>query len=591
MVIAFIAPLFIPESSFKKPIIRQIETALGRNITVNGPMQIRLLPFASIYVQDVTISGFPGKPPTPLMELKSMRMDIAVLPLLRNEIAITDFILNEPQINLEVNKLGKTNWQSNAKQTAKLQEEETKETDEESVGDEEFSSSVPEGLAINNLDIHNATIRYTNQQTQDSWDVQSLNLQLSMSSRNSPLSLEGNAKWRGDPVKIQATLASLEAYLSREPTELTASMESSLAQFATKGTLAQQEYKGEINIESGSTDAHGSIQYTWGEKLPNIFLDLATEKLDLNDFLPEKISKQGDKGTLFIPNAMADNVPWSNERLDFSALQTMNATVKIKTGAILYKKLTISNTTLNARLSDGILSADIMDAGFYDGKADIKFTINSNPKLTAIEKSMVLKNVQAEPFLKDALESDRFSGITNMQVSVTSQGSSEREFISNLQGSGQITFTDGAIKGVNLADMVRNIQSAYKEVNTASQKTDFAELGGTFTIANGVIHNNDLAMKAPLMRLSGSGQVSLPNRTIDYRLRPQIVDTLKGQGSKEKEGLAMPVIVEGSLDNPRFRPDVKGAVEDAIRDPEKFKEQLKDTKDVVKDLKGLLKKF
>jgi hypothetical protein len=62
----------------------------------------------------------------------------------------------------------------------------------------------------------------------------------------------------------------------------------------------------------------------------------------------------------------------------------------------------------------------------------------------------------------------------------------------------------------------------------------------------------------------------------------------------------VPVIVEGSLDNPSFRPDLTSAAQDALRDPQKIKDTVKNVKeqlkgdglkDAVKDVKGILKGF
>jgi hypothetical protein len=75
---------------------------------------------------------------------------------------------------------------------------------------------------------------------------------------------------------------------------------------------------------------------------------------------------------------------------------------------------------------------------------------------------------------------------------------------------------------------------------------------------------------------------------------------MQGQGGKEKQGIMVPVIVEGSLQNPSFRPDLAAAAQDALRDPQKIKDTVKAVKDqikgdglknTVKDVKGLLKGF
>src|SRR5690606_11111878 len=102
--------------------------------------------------------------------------------------------------------------------------------------------------------------------------------------------------------------------------------------------------------------------------------------------------------------------------------------------------------------------------------------------------------------------------------------------------------------------------------------------------------------------LSGEGTVNLPQYSVNYRVTPMVVASLKGQGGKDKQGLEVPVIVSGPLDNPRYTPDLAGMAKKALENPEaikntvsSFKEQIKegktDLKDVKDNLKVLLKGF
>ncbi|MEI7609444.1 MAG: AsmA-like C-terminal region-containing protein, partial [Rhodospirillaceae bacterium] len=117
-------------------------------------------------------------------------------------------------------------------------------------------------------------------------------------------------------------------------------------------------------------------------------------------------------------------------------------------------------------------------------------------------------------------------------------------------------------------EMARNLSAAFADV-AGSQKTEFAELTGSFTINNGVVTNPDLALKSPLLRVSGAGSVNLPRRTVNYRVQPKLVASLQGQGGVQNlGGIEVAVIVEGAWDNLSFRPDLesmaKGAAGKAV---------------------------
>jgi AsmA protein len=57
------------------------------------------------------------------------------------------------------------------------------------------------------------------------------------------------------------------------------------------------------------------------------------------------------------------------------------------------------------------------------------------------------------------------------------------------------------------------------------------------------------------------------DETLDFRVEPKVVGSLKGQGdSKEREGITVPILVTGTFSSPSFAPDMKGVLEKTIQD-------------------------
>jgi AsmA protein len=72
-------------------------------------------------------------------------------------------------------------------------------------------------------------------------------------------------------------------------------------------------------------------------------------------------------------------------------------------------------------------------------------------------------------------------------------------------------------------------------------------------------------MVTPLMRLSASGEADLVQETLDLRVEPKVVGTLKGKGdTKRRLGILIPIHVSGSFTSPKFRPDTKGVVKQRL---------------------------
>ncbi len=74
-------------------------------------------------------------------------------------------------------------------------------------------------------------------------------------------------------------------------------------------------------------------------------------------------------------------------------------------------------------------------------------------------------------------------------------------------------------------------------------------------------HNEDLAMKAPILRLAkgdSHGDIDIGKETINYLAKPTIVKSLKGQGGADLDslaGLAIPVKITGTFSAPKYGMD------------------------------------
>jgi AsmA protein len=175
------------------------------------------------------------------------------------------------------------------------------------------------------------------------------------------------------------------------------------------------------------------------------------------------------------------------------------------------------------------------------------------------------------------MDMDRIEGTANANLNVNGRGASQRAIVSALNGAGKVEFRNGAIRGINLAAMARNVESAFLDPQARQQqKTDFSELGGTFTIRNGILSNNDMALQSPLLRADGKGTVDLPKRSVDYRIEPKVVASAEGQGGRsDPGGLMVPVLIQGPWDNLSYRPDLSGVASGLAKNPPTSLEDLK----------------
>lgn len=101
-----IGPFFINWTGFRSTIEEYAEQALGQPVVVLGKSDIRLLPSPRLTFNDVQV----GESENPLIVINSLSLVAELPPLLRGELKIREFILNEPELRLDIDEVGQLNW-------------------------------------------------------------------------------------------------------------------------------------------------------------------------------------------------------------------------------------------------------------------------------------------------------------------------------------------------------------------------------------------------------------------------------------------------------------------------------------------------
>ncbi|WP_229008288.1 AsmA family protein [Methylophilus sp. Leaf408] len=317
-----------------------------------------------------------------------------------------------------------------------------------------------------------------------------------------------------------------------------------------------------LDVKLDDSRIHGNVGISQFNK-PLYTFDLNIDKLDLNRYLPQQTQ------TATAENKPAAKTAGTEEQpLDLSALKALNAQGNIRIGWLKYGKTEAKNLNIGLKAQDGLASLDPLNVDVYQGtvRGGVKVDARATPAI-AIKQS--LQNIAVGPLLVDTINNDMLSGTGNVNLDVTAQGNTVTALKKSLGGSVDLRMADGAVKGFDLAGTIRDAKGKLNllkgQANTAAdqtKKTDFSELTATFNIKNGVAHNDDLAMKAPIFRLpkgESKGDIDIGREQINYLAKPTLVNTLKGQGGKEAEqlsGVGVPVKVTGTFAAPKFGIDM-----------------------------------
>ena len=306
---------------------------------------------------------------------------------------------------------------------------------------------------------------------------------------------------------------------------------------------------------------------------PAINFDVVADRLNVDRYLPpKKAGATGGAGKPAGGGGAGQGASGEDAKIDLSGLKTLNANGSLRIGALTVSNIKAQDVQVKLRAAGGRVDVDPIAANLYKGAVAGNARINANSNSFAVKQQ--LKEVEIGPLLRDAADKDVLEGRGTVNLDVTTAGATVAALKKGLNGTSSFNLRDGAIKGVDVAGMLRKAkallgsQKALEERAQGGAKTDFSELSASFVIKNGIAHNEDLQGKSPLLRLSGAGDIDIGNDSLDYTLKATIVATSTGQGGKDVadvRGLTAPVHLSGTFDNLQYRVDVGALAADAAK--------------------------
>ena len=369
-------------------------------------------------------------------------------------------------------------------------------------------------------------------------------------------------------------------------------------QIPIAGSLRADLEKQTMNADLTSKFDESNIQAKLGLAKfspPSYLFDVNVDKINLDRYTGDEkkaaaTPKAGPPSEGKAPEKPAPSAQKPEDSpVDLSFLKGLNANGKLQFGALQVKGLKLANVKAEVKAANGRLDVAPHSANLYDGSVSGAISAEADGRVAVKE---TLNGIAIGPLLRDFAQKDILEGKGTLAMDVTAGGKTVNQLKKSLGGNARLALKDGAIKGINLAETIRKAKSALgsqeaRAQAAQAQQTDFSELTATFTIKNGIAHNEDLDVKSPLVRVGGRGDIDIGNGTLDYTTKATVVATTKGQGGKDVEqlaGLTVPVHLTGPFDNLKYDVNYAAVAQDALKSKvgERVKSKLEERLGIAK---------
>lgn len=316
----------------------------------------------------------------------------------------------------------------------------------------------------------------------------------------------------------------------------------------------------------------------------NLNGELGLDRIDLDRYLPPEASEK--------TAASGPSKPGKGAGVDYAPLRRVRLSAAFRADAIRVRGLDLTDIRFQISGEEGIFRLDPLDVNLYRGAMSLtgRFDVTGPEPVTRAD--LMVRDVAVGPLLTAAADNDLLTGTLKASAQLSTQGDQVETATRHLDGTADLRLSDGRIKGMNLVNMARNIEAAFRkargEATAAPSGTAFTDLQVATQFADGRATLTDARLTSPVLEATAEGSVDLAERTLDIRMTPTFLQPV-GKG----RAVAVPVVIGGTFDQPTYRPDLarliqidtQKAVQDILQDPEKgVKELLDEQKDRIRSI-------
>jgi AsmA protein len=540
VVAALLLIVGVPSGFLTSAIQSRVERATGYRLTIAGSSKIGLWPSLNVTLNDVTLEAPRDRDGIGSLTVGRLQADITLASLWSGHPQVTELAIAHPVLHVPLlrERGGPLNPPAKAAAPAG-----------------EADADAP---AIDLITVTDGVVEFSNLRDRVANRIEGINVEAVIGG-DRKIKITGNATAGAQALKFELGATAPAHLTDRQNIPVDLKLEAPGALQAPLSAKAEVRLNGAVVMINGLSGAIGDGAFNgWASvdtsSKPLVKLDLDFQRLD--------VAASAQRATSSPSQSLQH--AWSNASIDLAGLNYVDAQMRVSAAELNIGEAHIAPAAIDATLAGGVVNARFANLGVYGGQASGDVIVDASAASPAFSLRSDLSGVRALPLLRSVADFDKLDGKLQAKLALRSTGPSQRAIMSNLDGNVFAVFQDGAIRGLNVAQMVRSLTSSTLSgwQEGQEQSTDLTQLSASFRVEKGQATSTDLNLVGPLVRMTGAGTIDLGTQMLAFRVEPKLVMTTQGQGrAADPVGLGIPVVIDGPWAEPRIYPDMAGILD------------------------------
>ncbi len=548
--------------------------ATGRELTIAGPIDVKISLTPAVTAEDVTFGNAPWGSRPEMVKLKRFELESALIPLLSGEVEVKRLVLVEPDILIESDAEGRSNLDFEGGAGTATEPSDAKSAqvlDRVRVIDEVLLQGarvqIRDGVsgATHSVDLDSLDL-------QKNVDVDAVKVAAAGRYNGVDFQVDGATAplrrlWSGPfalklTTRVAGAAVTLDGVIAQPMTGqgIDLAVDAEGAQLADLGAVTATEipdlggydlslrltqegdaYKlSDIAAKLGDSDLSGEATLSLAGARPALTGGFVSRQLDLRPFIAEG-SGGGEGSALF-----------SDAPLPFDLLGIADAELTYRAEKVrLRGQVEASNLDLRITLDEGRLDLDPVSAELWGGRLEAQLNLEAAQPSPTTTATVKLVNLDYGRLLRESGIEEQVTGTLDGDLRLTGRGRSMRAIAASLTGHSEILSKEGILDSDSLNLMATGLNDVLGPLFGGDRAIRLNCMVSRFGFVDGIGSSEALVVDTSAFTLSGGGIVNLKNETLSLTF-----DTASRQANLAS--LAVPFDVAGPITSPSVTPDTMG---------------------------------
>ncbi|MDB5741933.1 MAG: AsmA family protein [Polaromonas sp.] len=565
--------VFFPWDVLRGPINRYVSEQLGRRFEITKHLSVKPGFTTNVRVQGIEIANPEWAHEPYLLKATEAEFDIKLLPLITGKVVLPRIKLTEPNAGLQIEPDGRRTWalSRDTSDTGAVPEIGTVIVDHGNVNylaraqaanlNVEFSLAQETG---NELPLsYKASGKWKNEAFTANGRTGGV-LEFSKDTQ-AAFPMEVNAVAGKTSLKAQGSIANLAELGSIDATfdlqgqnlddlyNLLGVVLPSTPAYKLRGKLEKQQRLWKITQMQGvlgKSDLSGALNFDQSAAVPLLTGKLQSKIMDFEDLAPvigmvpannakpaatpaakpavnaasakaarsEAAKKNSQIGTA--PGKVLPRTP-----IDVAKIKAMNADVTYSAADIRHvKELPLDKGSVHVKLNAGVLQLEPISLGVAGGSVAGSIRVDSTMSPAAFSTKLDIRALQLNQLFPAVENTKTGLGKLSGQFDLKGRGNSVAQMLGSASGDVAVLMGKGEISNILLEFMGLDGGEVIKFLLRGDRTVQLRCAAAAFDVKQGLMSSRAIVLDTSDTVITGQGQVSLANETLDILLKPQPKD-------------------------------------------------------------------